>query len=182
MTADRVSYRFWQLWRALGARPLPQDIQQVQSTLSPALQGIFFRMQPGEQAHSIAVFHKLLDKGETHPDLLAAALLHDCGKSRFPLQIWERVWIVLSKAFIPQQARMWAAAGLDEKALRGWRRPFVVVEWHPIWGAEMASQAGATPLVIALIRRHQETLPAGTQNPSQEDQFLIKLQSVDDKS
>jgi hypothetical protein len=63
------------------------------------------------------------------------------------------------------------------------RHPFIVSENHAQWGAEMASAAGASPLAVALIRRHQEEIgELNDQGLSLEGRLLLKLQSVDDNS
>jgi len=118
--------------------------------------------------------------GEEQPDLLAAALLHDVGKSDHPLHIWERVVIVLGKAFFPGQVRRW---GQGEPT--GWRRPFVVAEQHPAWGADMAAEAGASPTTATLIRHHQDLLVAsGSQDtpPSPITLLLLPLQALDNEN
>ena len=65
----------------------------------------------------------------------------------------------------------------------GWRRPFVVAERHPAWGADLASQHGVSELAASLIARHQEQLPPSAENESSvEDSLLLKLQAVDNKN
>lgn len=137
----------------------------MRQVLSPPLMQIFLCMQPGEQTHCLRVFKKLIGQGETSHDLLNAALLHDVGKSRYPLRQWERVLIVICQAFIPEQAKQ-----LGEGKAQGWRRPFVVAQKHPEWGAEMAETAGASPLTISLIREHQEPF----QKSEDEKEKLLK--------
>jgi hypothetical protein len=62
-----------------------------------------------------------------------------------------------------------------------WQRPFIVASQHPRWGAELAIEAGVTPLTANLIRRHQEPLsPEPSSSASWEDQLLWKLKAVDD--
>ena len=187
MIAGRILYRTRQFWRALGANPAPEDLKRVRSVLNPGLMALFLRLSPAEQAHSISVFNKLVENGESHLELLQAALLHDVGKSRFPLRLWERVAIVLGKAAFPQRSHSWGslppegwppAAGW--KILHGLRRPFVVARQHPNWGADMVTQAGGSSLTVTLIRRHQDT--SRPESTLQEDQFLSKIQAIDDES
>jgi hypothetical protein len=150
-------------------------MEMAKAVLSPALLAAFITMQPSEQAHSLDVLKKLKVQGEDHPDLLAAALLHDLGKTVKPLRVWERVLIVLVKGLSPSLAR---SLGLTFH----WPM-FRVAELHPEWGAELAANAGASPLTVALIRRHQETLPEqGETSETSEDLLLRKLQAVDDES
>lgn len=154
----RIGYRIRQFWLALTAAPAVHDLAVAAEVLSPAQMALFQQMQSSEQAHSLWIFHRLrqhlADQDlEGEHDLLVAALLHDIGKSRYPLRLWERIVIVLGKAFFPQQVHHW---GLQSPG--GWKQPFVVAAQHPAWGAEMAAQAGASPLAVALVRRHQDQL------------------------
>jgi hypothetical protein len=139
---------------------------------------LFYQMQPGEQAHSLEIYEQLLAQGETSPDLLAAALLHDVGKTRYPLQSWERAEIVIAKKLLPKRARQW---GLGTPA--GWKRPFVVAERHPEWGADMAAQAGASEMTVQLVLRHQDKINPAPFNHGEarpEEILLYRLQLLDD--
>lgn len=173
INAARVRYRVRQFWQAICAAPTAEDLQQARELLAHPLMDLFTRMQPSEQAHSLRLYHQLRAQAESDPDLLVAALLHDAGKSRHPLRVWERVAIVLLSALSSKLVAQWGQGAAD-----GWRRPFVVATQHPNWGAEMAAQAGASPLAVALIRRHQERLPGPDR--SVEDRLLAKLQLFDD--
>ena len=167
------------------AVPSAEDLSQAQNFLSPASMALFLRLQPSEQAHSLRLFQELRQAGEDNRDLLAAALLHDVGKSCASLYPWERVLIVLGRRLLPARVKDWG-----QGPPIGWRRPFVVAEQHPAWGAELAAAVGASPLAVALIRRHQERgSTQGTikgmsadMSASIEDQLLQRLQSLDDES
>lgn len=174
MSSARLAYRARQFFLALQARP-PSDLQTAQTLLSPALLELFRGLQSDEQSHSLSVLRRLREQGENDPDLLVAALLHDVGKARFPLRLWERVWIVLVKSLLPGYAARWGAG-----APRGIHRSLVIAARHPAWGAEMAQQAGASPRVVELIRRHQEMLPPAANSPT--ECLLRKLQAADEES
>jgi hypothetical protein len=172
----RPCYRARQFWLALRAHPTPKAITNARAVLSSEQMELFSRMQPGEQAHALQMLEALRAKGETDPDLLVAALLHDAGKQRCPLRLWERVMIVLVQAGSPALARRWgevAAAGC-----KGWRKLFVVAAQHAEWGAELALEAGVSPLVAALIRRHPQ--PAPVDSSLWEDILLRRLQDIDE--
>ena len=171
----RILYRTRQVWHALISFPATEELAQVRSTLTPSLMSLFNRMQASEQAHSLRVFNQLLAQGEKNVDLLVAALLHDVGKSRHPLRLHERVMVVLAKTLFPERVKRWGQGDPS-----GWRRPFVVAEQHPAWGAEMVTQAGASPLVAALVYRHQENLQGEVVN--REDRLLYRLQLLDNES
>jgi hypothetical protein len=116
----------------------------------------------------------LRSAGHDDPDLLAAALLHDIGKTRYRMPIWVRSLLVLAEAFVPGRVARWG-----EGEAKGWRRPFVVRARHAEWGAEMAKAAGSRPLTVALIGRHDKGV--GTAG-GYEDELLGRLQWADDEN
>ena len=169
MNLGRVAYRSRQVLLALHGQSSPEGLATAQKLLTASQMALFRCMQTGEQAHSLKVMGRLLGQGEADTDLLIAALLHDIGKTRAPLRLWERVLIVLVKRFSPQSVKIWGIG-----VPRGWKRPFVVAEQHPHWGAKMALEAGISPRAIELIRNHQHPLPDSV--------VLQKLQAADDQS
>jgi putative nucleotidyltransferase with HDIG domain len=147
----RVLYRVNQFWATLvPAQLISEDLETVQSILTDAQMALFKQLQPSEQAHSLAVLETLLEQGETHPDLLTAALLHDVGKILHPLSPWERTIIVITKLVFPGQLTRWGS--VEPKR---WKRPFVIAQQHPQWGASLARKAETSPLAVDLIREHQ---------------------------
>jgi hypothetical protein len=171
----RLFYRARQLWQSLFSVASLDEIAIAHKELSPALTDLFLTLQPNEQRHSLWVYQKLLEQGDAQKDLLISALLHDLGKSCYPLRPWERIAVVLGKSLFPECVKRW---GKDSP--RGWKRPFVVAENHASWGAEMALEAGASPLVVSLIRRHHD--PRGYSLDQPENQFLYQLQLLDNES
>lgn len=177
MKMKRIIYRSRQFWQAILSEPDAKGIQMAQEILSPSQMKIFIQMQPCEQAHSLAVLRSLINEknglsDQEYQAILEAALLHDVGKSRYPLRLWERVIIVLGKAFFPVQSEKW---GQGEPS--GWRRAFVVSEKHPEWGSTMAADAGSSLLAVDLIRYHQTFPPP--QIARMKTEILDKLQSAD---
>lgn len=170
-----ILYRTRQFWAALSAAPAGKDLDLAAQTLSREQFALFRRMQPSEQAHSLEVLQGLLRQEPIERELAAAALLHDVGKIRFPLRTWERVLIVIAQSALPRQAKAWGAAEPD-----GWKRPFVVAEKHPDWGADLAEQAGLGTRGVEVIRRHQRKLfPTAAEDPLYP--FLVRLQSLDNE-
>ncbi|MBK5107702.1 MAG: HD domain-containing protein [Anaerolineales bacterium] len=179
MNASRFLYRSRQFWQALSSGPSQGDVELVSSVLTDPQIELFQCMQASEQIHSIQVFHELRYQGEKNPDLLAAALLHDVGKTRSPLRIWERAIIVIVGAVCESCVHKWGTnKNVHPGSGPGWRRAFIVAEQHPAWGADLAAECGTSPVAVSLIARHQERV-----NPdasTEEDILLQKLQAVDD--
>jgi hypothetical protein len=167
-----LAYRTTQFFRIMIAKPRPQELALVEANISPPLAELFWKMRSAEQVHGLRVLRSLIAQGQNDSDLLAAALLHDVGKTRFTLRIWERVLIVLANWFVPEMVCRWGVGEPD-----GWRRPFVVASLHPEWGAGMIRDAGGSKILIDLVRRHQESLSSGSQLKI--DQLLHLLQESD---
>ncbi len=169
-------YRLWQLAQELRSRPLSRDQwAAIGDILTPEEQALFRRFRPGDQHHSWRVFHLLRSAGHQERPLLAAALLHDIGKTRVPLSLADRVLIVLSGRLGPSRLARWG-----QGTPAGWRRPFAVKQQHPLWGAAMAVAAGSDPETVSLIRRHQS--PVTPEEHTVEATRLRLLQWADDQS
>lgn len=136
--------------RALLAFTHAVDYDLAESYLSPAQMALFRRMQRSEQLHSLNVLRSVLKQGETPQDLAVAALLHDCGKSRYPIAIWQKTLVVLVRAANPKLYWRWS----DGDPNKPWQRAFVVVEHHPAWSGELAAEAGVTGRALWLIATH----------------------------
>jgi hypothetical protein len=81
--------------------------------------------------------------------------------------------VVAASWALPAHAARWGA----RPEARGWRRAFATAAHHPVWGADLAAQAGAAPLTVDLIRRHQARLER-RETPA--DELLALLQTLDD--
>jgi hypothetical protein len=171
-----VRYRLGQFIHYLSnSAPSLADLAEARAVLGPRLAALFERMTPGEQAHSLRVLRRVrAEAGETPlpAGLLQAALLHDAGKTKAPLSLAGRVAVALAGE---RRSLRW---GQGEP--RGWRRPFVTAAQHPAWGAESCAAAGADPLTVTLVRRHQEKPGAAQAAP--EDEWLRRLQRADDEA
>jgi hypothetical protein len=113
----------------------------------------------------------LREEGHTEPELMAAALLHDAGKTahqRGPLQLWHRVVVVLLRALAPGTLERIAR---DEPG--GWRQPFFVQQHHADIGADLARQAGCSRATAKLICGHEG--PPG----EMDDPLLAALKTAD---
>jgi putative nucleotidyltransferase with HDIG domain len=167
----RTAYRASQFLQALLPPPTIEAARLADPHLPAALQPLYQRLSRAEQSHALAVLRALLGAGHTDPDLLAAALLHDIGKTRAPLHLPDRVLVVLAQRFAPAALESWSRG-----APRGWRRPFVVAAQHADWGAEILEQSGASARLVDLVRRHHAALPPPGADA---DDLLAALQHAD---
>lgn len=153
----------------------PLDEALVQQTLSPTQMAVFRPLRRAEKLHSINVLRDVLAQADsTPPDLAAAALLHDCGKSLYALRTWHKTLVVLVRAFMPSLAKHLS----QEDRLTFWRASFVVRQYHPAWGAQMLSDIGASPRLIWLVAHHADPLEQWQDHPDMT--LLARLKKADD--
>lgn len=161
--------------RALTAWTHPVDEALAASVLPPDLLALFHRLRRAEQLHSLRVLRDLIAAGECDPALLAAALLHDVGKTVGPFSLPERVIVVLVRKAAPTLYARWSRS-----EPYGWRRPFAISRRHPEWSAQMAADAGADARTVELCRRHAEALPDPPRGEI--ERLLAVLQAADDRN
>lgn len=168
-------YRVWQFWQIMAARPFSDEaLTEVSNILTAPQLVLFQRFDRNDQWHSYRVLKMLQAAGHDDRDLLVAALLHDVGKTKVKLSVWQRSFIVLGYAFSKERVARWGAG-----AAVGWKRPFVVKAQHPAWGAQMAEGVGTSTQAVSLIRRHQDQLDTAV---TEEDKLLQLLQWADDQN
>ncbi|NQS92198.1 MAG: HD domain-containing protein [Chloroflexi bacterium] len=173
---SKISYRVWQFWQSFKFSPSDEDWEKVNQILAPLELNLFRRLPIPDQNHSLRVLGSLQNQGENVPGLLKAALLHDVGKSKFPLKRWERVFAVLVRGFFPRRAAVWGSG--DPK---GFFRPLIVIQQHSLWGADLAANAGCSDQVIWLIKNHELDQISGEQNHP-DVELLKKLQAADNRN
>ncbi len=152
----------------------PVDRHLAAAFLTPELFALFNRLQRSEQLHSLNVLRVVLSQGPTPPDLAAAALLHDVGKIRCRLAVWQKTLAVLVRAFAPRLYRRWA----DGDPAQRWNQPFAVAVHHPAWGAELLAAAGASDTLVWLVAHHADDPARWAQHPNL--YLLQRLQWADD--
>jgi putative nucleotidyltransferase with HDIG domain len=167
-------YRMWQFVQAARASIRPADAEDVRGYLTPAALSLFEAMPRYDQQHGRHVLQALRERGHGDPGLLAAALLHDVGKTadrRGRLRLWHRVAVVLMRAWWPG-----LLGSIGQNRPGSWRHPFFVQQQHAAIGAEHARQAGCLPRTVELIRRHEE------KGETIDDPLLAALQAADNAS
>ena len=172
-----ATQRLRQGFRALFAFTEEVDSNLVQEYLSPSQYALFQRMSHSEQLHSVNVLQGLLNQEESTPiDLAVAGLLHDVGKSRYKLAVWQRTLAVLSRKFIPDLYRRLS----QQEQLRWWNAGCIVAEHHPEWSAQLAEKAGVSKTANWLIKHHQDKASQWADYSCYN--LLLRLQAVDNEN
>ncbi len=140
-------YRIHQFYQALRPKIGSKELQWAFDILpSPAIQ-LFLRQSLAEQRHALDVALDLWS-GSRNRNLIIAALLHDCGKSKSPLNLFARIYIVLLQR---APHRTW------DFLLRStpfFSSPLRTAQEHPTWGAELTHSLGLDAEIVELILNH----------------------------
>jgi hypothetical protein len=171
-----VAHRLQQGLRALLAFAWDVDEALAAQYLNPAQMTLFQQMTRGEQLHSLQVLRLVLAQGAAPDDLAAAALLHDVGKIRYPMNVFQKTLPVLVRLVSVKLARRIAHLGEENRLAR----PFVVFNRHPVWSGEFVSQTGASDRLIWLVRHHADEPEVWQDHPHLE--LLKRLQQADNES
>lgn len=128
------------LARSVTPRQARPDDAWASAQLTPAEWRVYLGMDPRDREHACRVArHLRREHPSAPPELLAAALLHDCGKSVRPYRLTERVLVGL----VPNRLSRLLPLG-----------PLYVRAHHPELGAELLTRLGARPRVAQLVARH----------------------------
>jgi hypothetical protein len=138
----------------LTARVDPDEEARARHLLPDAAWPLFAAMPTADRRHALDVAGRLLAAGQTDPDLLAAAMLHDAAKGR-RMRLWHRVAGVVLAAIAPRSLARLACA--DE---RSWRYPFHLYLHHSALSAEAAVRVGCHRRTADLIRGTTEPADA----------------------
>jgi hypothetical protein len=162
--------------RALFAFSQPIELDLAAQYLTPPLLALFQSMRRSEQLHSLHVLRGVLANGETPPALAIAALLHDCGKARYPTNTLQKTYGVLLRSLWPGLARRLR----DRDPANPLVRPLVVAQHHPAWSADLLRGAGAPEDAIWLVAHHQQ--PAAQHAGHRLVGLLERLQAADEEN
>jgi hypothetical protein len=151
------------------------DTQLAARYLAPPLLTLFQTMRHSEQLHALNVLRMVLAQmPDTPPNLAIAALLHDVGKARYRLHLWQKTLPVLVKALNPALLERLSNGNPDNLLIR----PFASYVHHPAWGAELVAERGASETVVWLVARHQDDIARWHDHDCLH--LLKRLQTADD--
>ena len=167
-------HRLGQGIRALLAFAMSPDLGLAQHYLTQREFAAFQTLSRAEQLHSLNVLRAVLGAEPNAPTALSsAALLHDVGKSRYHLAVWQKTLSVLILAFAPGISRRPS----NDDLLSKWRSPLVVWARHPKWSGEILRECGSESAVIWLAENHHHD--AERYRDQQYYPLLLKLQAAD---
>ena len=150
MRIGHLSKRFFGSLRPGG--PPSDDVAWARSQMLPGEREIWQQMSNADKRHSIAVARRV-ERALGHEagrPVLAAALLHDCGKIDADLGAYGRVVATLSVSIAGR------SAAEDWTLARGFTRKIGLYARHPEIGADRLALAGSDPLTIAWAREHHQ--------------------------
>jgi hypothetical protein len=140
---DRAAYRVRQLRRTLRPRVSEREREAARLLLGPGLFPLFDSMQPADQRHCLDVYQRLARDGNSDPEVLRAALIHDAGKGRIAgarFDAWHRVaYVILESA-----PHLLDAIAHRNHGLRS-------LHEHARRTIELAREFGAPPGVVRLL-------------------------------
>jgi hypothetical protein len=130
--------------------PPSGDVAWVEQQLLADELDVWRRMSAPDRRHSVAVAREVeraLGHEAVRP-VVAAALLHDSGKSVSGLRTYGRVIATVSAAVAGHEsARAWREG-------RGFTRRVGLYVLHPELGADLLALAGSDPLTVTWAREH----------------------------
>ena len=146
-------YRVYQFIKAICSHIDSSEITWALDNLPPEAGLLFLKQSRSEQRHALDVAQSIMKEQTTlsvsnYQNLLAAALLHDCGKSKVCNRLWHRVFIVLMQK-MPQSIR-----SRLERSHTVFAAPLKTASQHAIWGCNLARGAGLNPVICLLIYEH----------------------------
>jgi hypothetical protein len=134
-------------WKYLRPRVSAADGAQLAGWLTPAQVSLYDAQPAGDRRHGLDVVAALRLAGTTDPELLAAGLLHDCGKGRRVRFLHRVVWS-LGQHYGEWIWRLSRPLPTFSAGLAGLRD-------HANRSAELAELAGCSARTVELIRNQE---------------------------
>ena len=135
-----LRYRLRQTIHAVQPEIHDHDADYATEILGAGELALFHKMEKRDRRHGIEVMGRLHRHGIGDRDLLAAALLHDCGKGE--AAVWLRGLNVVAGPAV-------RVLGIRDGA--GWRGAAYRLAYHAAIGAEFAVRAGSSAATVRYI-------------------------------
>jgi hypothetical protein len=138
--------------RHVVGRPSQNERAQLEAWLSQPQLALFDSMHRADQRHGLDVAAVLREQGHDDPELLLAALLHDCSKGP-GVRLPQRVAWSLGERYGERVTEMFAR-------LPGFAVAFERLRHHARDSADLALAAGCSERTAELIRHQADPLDA----------------------
>lgn len=142
------STRVHRFVRYFVGRITPAERSDLAAWLTSAQLALFDSMHRADQRHGLDVANSLRADGRSDPDLLLAALLHDCAKGH-ELHVWHRVGWSVAERYGRRVERLMLT-------LPTFRPAFATIAIHASRSAELALAAGCSSTTGELIWHQAE--------------------------
>lgn len=129
----------------LTARVGAREVEAARGLLPRTAWDLFDEMPAADRRHGLDVAQRLRRDGQSDPDLLVAALLHDCAKGP-RMRLWHRVAGVLLEAAAPL-----LLVRLASPRPGSWRHGLFLYLHHAGLSADAALAAGCSERAVAFI-------------------------------
>lgn len=141
------SARIRRTWIYFHAGVTSDERGDLAAWLTPAQMALFDGMAGPDRRHGLDVVAEMRRAGVTDRDLLAAGLLHDCGKGRSVRLVHRVAWSLGGR----YGAWIWRASS----HLPTFRAGLAALRDHARRSAELAAAAGCTARTVELIRNQE---------------------------
>jgi len=163
----RAGYRARQFFHALFPRFEDHHLEHVRAILDEGEFALFESMEKRDQRHGVRVMEHLRAEHHADRDLLAAALLHDCGKGDMP------VWLRIANVVFPAYLQRLATKAQEGHSGRGHPAAAFRLVHHARLGAGLAEKAGSSAATVRYI--------SGSAAEHEHDRIAV-LRAADDRS
>lgn len=139
--------------RHVSGRVSQMEREELHALLTPRQLALFESMHRADQRHGLDVMAYLRAAGHDEPDLMCAALLHDCAKGR-SVRLGHRVAWSLGERYGDSVLRAFAF-------VPGFHAAFERLRTHAEASAQLALDAGCSERTADLIRHQAAPTDAG---------------------
>lgn len=168
---NRILYRTRQFFHIVSSHYTKDDQAFARKYLTLEEMALFSKLPVFEQKHSVKTAKSMLcmvhGKDMDERKVAKIGLLHDIGKGLIHLSIFDKIFMVVIRAFKENWYDYLAKKGEPENSPKIFRR-FFVHKNHDALGEKLLSNLPVDKEVAHIIGRH-------TAKPQKDDTFLLEL-------